>query len=87
MRFIIALAEATPVYEAMRLEEDLGRAGIAAKWWVINSSLYATGTSNQLLKAKAGSEAEWINRGYKHTGGHFAVIKWSAEDVTGYNLL
>ena len=32
---IVTLAEATPVYEAMRLEEDLKRAGIAAKWWII----------------------------------------------------
>ena len=48
---IVTLAETTPVYEAMRLEEDLKRAGIATKWWVINSSLYATKTDNQLLKA------------------------------------
>lgn len=39
---IITHAEATPVYEAMRLEEDLKRASIAAKWWVINSSMYQT---------------------------------------------
>ncbi|MBU3188500.1 ACR3 family arsenite efflux transporter [Clostridium bowmanii] len=36
---IVTLAEATPVYEAMRLEEDLIRAKISTKWWVINSSL------------------------------------------------
>jgi arsenite-transporting ATPase len=35
---IVTLPEATPVYEAMRLEEDLIRAGIHTKWWVINSS-------------------------------------------------
>ncbi|MDF2632157.1 MAG: arsenite-activated ATPase ArsA [Caproiciproducens sp.] len=39
---IVILVEATPVYEALRLEEDLKRAGIAAKWWVINSSLHHT---------------------------------------------
>ncbi len=36
---IITLAETTPVYEAMRLESDLRRAGINSKWWVINASL------------------------------------------------
>jgi arsenite-transporting ATPase len=35
---IVTLAEATPVYEALRLEEDLKRAGIRAGWWIINSS-------------------------------------------------
>ena len=59
---IITLAEATPVYEALRLEEDLKRAGIAAKWWVVNSSLCRTGTTNQLLSAKASNEVEWINK-------------------------
>lgn len=84
---IVTLAETTPVYEAMRLEDDLKRAGIAAKWWVINSSLYATETSNQLLKAKASHEIEWINRVDEHANGNFAVIKWSAEDIKGDKLL
>lgn len=84
---IVTLAEATPVFEAMRLEEDLKRAEIATKWWVINSSLYATETSNQLLKSKASHEVEWINKVDELSHGHFAVIKWSAEDVKGSNLL
>ncbi|HSN66149.1 MAG TPA: arsenical pump-driving ATPase, partial [Fusibacter sp.] len=37
---IVTHAETTPVYEAMRLEQDLHRAGIQSKWWVINASLY-----------------------------------------------
>jgi len=73
---IITLAEATPVYEARRLEEDLKRAGIASKWWIINSSLYQTGTTNRLLAAKASNEIEWINKVDKHTNGYFSVIGW-----------
>lgn len=84
---IVTLAETTPVYEAMRLEEDLKRAGIATKWWIINSSLYATETSNLLLRAKASHEIEWINKADELSHGNFAVIKWSAEDVKGSNLL
>lgn len=53
---IVALAEATPVYEALRLEEDLQRAEIATKWWIINSSLYSSQTSNKLLSAKSKNE-------------------------------
>ncbi|CUX42353.1 arsenical pump-driving ATPase [Clostridium sp. C105KSO13] len=84
---IVTLAETTPVYEAMRLEEDLERAGIAAKWWVINSSLYATETTNQLLKAKASHEIEWINKVDEISDGNFAVIKWSTDEVKGDKLL
>ncbi|WP_312201015.1 arsenical pump-driving ATPase [Anaerospora hongkongensis] len=84
---IITLAEATPVYEALRLEEDLKRAGIATKWWVINASLYRTGTTNCLLAAKASHEIEWINKVNQHANGHFAVIAWSAADIKDELLL
>lgn len=83
---IITLPEATPVYEALRLEEDLNRAGIRAKWWVINSSLYAVHTSNSMLKAKASNEVEWINKVDAHTQGKFAVIQWTADELTGDKL-
>lgn len=84
---IVTLAETTPVFEAMRLEEDLHRAGIHSKWWVINSSLYATDTTNQMLKAKASSEIQWINKVAAHADGNFAVIKWSSEEMKGDKLL
>lgn len=84
---IVTLAETTPVYEAMRLEDDLKRAGIHSKWWVINSSLYATETTNQLLKAKASNEIEWINKVNQHSKGNYTVIKWSADEIKGEKLL
>jgi arsenite-transporting ATPase len=84
---IVTLAETTPVYEAMRLEQDLKRAGILTKWWVINSSLYQTGTTNAMLSAKASNEIEWINKVDAHSNGNFAVIGWSAEDIKGEKLL
>ncbi|SCM83751.1 Arsenical pump-driving ATPase [uncultured Sporomusa sp.] len=83
---ITALAEATPVYEARRLEEDLKRAGIHSKWWVINASLYRSGTTNALLKAKASNEIEWINKVDSHTNGSFALIGWSADELKGEKL-
>lgn len=78
---IITLAEATPVYEALRLEDDLKRADINTKWWVINSSLSLTGTTNALLSAKASNEIEWINKVDTHTDGNFAVIGWKTEEM------
>ncbi len=84
---IVTLPEATPVYEALRLEEDLKRAKIDVGWWIINQSFYKTDTTNELLKAKANSEVEWINKVNRHTDKHFAIVKWHAEQVKGDNLL
>ncbi|KGK87787.1 arsenical pump-driving ATPase [Clostridium sp. HMP27] len=84
---IVTLAEATPVYEAMRLEEDLKRAGIKSKWWIINSSLYAANTTNNILKAKASNEIVWINKVNKISKGNFAVIEWKAEEIKDNKLL
>lgn len=84
---IVTLPEATPVYEALRLEDDLKRAGIAAKWWVVNQSLYGTNTTNPMLTAKASGEVEWLNRIDEHADGKFALISWSAEEIKGDSLL
>lgn len=83
---IVSLPEATPVYEALRLEEDLKRAGISTKWWIINSSLYATHTTNELLKAKAHTEVQWINKVNEISKGKFALIEWKAEEIKGDTL-
>ncbi|NFG58824.1 arsenical pump-driving ATPase [Clostridium botulinum] len=83
---IVTLAETTPVYEAMRLQEDLNRAEIYSNWWVINSSLYATNTSNEILKAKSSNEIRWINKVDKISNGNFAVIKWKPDEIKGDTL-
>ncbi len=84
---IVTLAEATPVYEAMRLEDDLKRAEIATKWWVINASFYQSGTVNPLLSAKAKNEIEWINYVDSHTAGNFAIMPWIADKIDAEKLL
>lgn len=83
---IITLAEDTPVYESMRLEADLERAGIASKWWVINSSMYMADTTNSVLKAKASSEIPWINKVNEISNGNFALIEWKAEEIKDEKL-
>jgi arsenite-transporting ATPase len=83
---IVTLAETTPVHEAMGLQEDLNRAGIYSKWWIINSSFYATNTTNEILKVKASNEIQWINKVNEISDGDFAVIKWIPEEVKGQNL-
>lgn len=83
---IITLPEATPVYEAMRLEDDLIRADIATKWWVINSSMYRAGTTNKMLAAKASNEIEWINKIDERSNGIFALMAWSPDEIEGDKL-
>ena len=84
---IVTLPEATPVYEALRLEDDLKRAQIATKWWVINQSLYKTNITNKMLRVKASNEVEWINKVGEHTNGNFAIISWQPKEVKGEMLL
>ena len=83
---IVTLAEPTPFYESKRLEDDLKRAGIYSKWWIINSSIYKTGSTNKTLQAKANSELEWINKVDERTDGNFTIIPWSSDEIKGSNL-
>ena len=80
---IVSLPEDTPVYEALRLEDDLNRANISANWWVTNSSLYAADIQNDMLKVKAASEVAWINQIDRHTNGNFILVGWKTEEVKG----
>ena len=73
---IVTLPEATPVFEAERLQKDLRRAGIANKWWVVNSCLSLTDTHNAFLRAKAHGEQEWIQRVEKLSDANTALIAW-----------
>ena len=83
---IVTLPEATPFYEAKRLQEDLQRADIFSKWWIINSSYYNIDTTNKILKAKAANEVEWINKIYDVSEGNAALIKWFPDELKGENL-
>ena len=84
---IVTLPEATPVYEAMRLEDDLKRAGLSANWWVINQSFALTDSSNRTLAVKANNEVEWINKVDQHTHGKTVLLPWHPEEVKGDKLL
>ncbi|OIU70644.1 arsenical pump-driving ATPase [Rossellomorea aquimaris] len=84
---IVTLAEATPVMEASRLQEDLKRASIYPEWWVINQNLFQTKTSDPVLKGKAFAEKEWILRVQEQFAEKTAAIPWMEEEKIGYNKL
>lgn len=84
---IVTHAEATPVYEATRLEKDLNRAGLKSKWWVVNATMVSTETTHEVLKAKAMGESVWINKVSEHSKGNCAVVSWHKEILKGELLL
>lgn len=84
---IVTLPETTPFFEAQRLTEDLKRAGISVKWWIVNQSLSFTETSSDFLKSKASGEIQWMNRVREVSNGSFAVIPWKPFEIKGDRLL
>ena len=73
---VVTLPEATPVFEAERLQKDLQRAGITNKWWVINSCLSLNKTVNPFLQAKAQSELMWIEKVNQLSNENTVLIEW-----------
>jgi arsenite-transporting ATPase len=84
---IVTLAEATPVLEASRLQDDLRRASINPQWWVINQSLSGTNTTDPILKGKALEEKEWIQEVNENKAEKCAIIPWLHEEMVGYDML
>ncbi|UPM56148.1 arsenical pump-driving ATPase [Gottfriedia acidiceleris] len=84
---IVTLAEATPVFEANRLKQDLLRASIQPKWWVINQSLYATKTIDPILSGRASSEAQWIKEVQKYSSNNCVIVPWQKHEIKGYEEL
>ncbi len=80
---IVTLPEATPVFEAQRLKEDLERAGICNTWWVVNQCLSLVRTDNPILAARAAAEKEWLRRVGEISGGHIAAIGWKKDVSVG----
>lgn len=84
---IVTLAEATPVLEASRLQNDLRRASIHPKWWVINQCLSSSGTNDPILKGKAIAEKKWIQEVNEKLSGKCAIIPWLPEEAGDDSLL
>lgn len=74
---IVTLPEPTPVFEAERLQQDLERAGIQNKWWVVNACFSLVNTQNPFLQSKAKSELKWIKKINKLSNNNAALIKWA----------
>lgn len=83
---MVTLPENTPVFESLRLRDDLDRAGIAHTWWIVNQSMLSSGTTNEILLARAQSETTWIDKVAEVSDNHFAVVEWSSMELKGKAL-
>lgn len=83
---ITTLAEATPVFEAGRLQTDLRRAGIEPMGWIVNQSFAATATQDPILAHKAEAEQYWLKE-VSRLSQQMAVVAWQPEEVSGYQHL
>lgn len=79
---IITLPEATPVFEATRLHNDLKRAGINNKWWVVNQCFSTSETTNPILMARANSENQWLKKVKTISSDNFVMIAWQSDSET-----
>jgi arsenite-transporting ATPase len=77
---LVTLPEPTPVHEAMRLRDDLKRAGIVPFGWVVNRSLALTGVTEPILAGKAAKEIEPL-REIMALGEPFTILPWVAQPV------
>jgi len=76
---MVTLPEATPVYESLRLSEDLDRTKILHDWWIVNQSMVGIETNNPFLKARSENELNWIEKVDQVSKGKFAVENWNME--------
>lgn len=83
---IVSLAEATPYYEAERLEQDLMRAEIYTKWWLVNNSLAKYEELSTFLTSKKNNEINWINKIAENENRNVAVINWNRNGINKNTL-
>jgi arsenite-transporting ATPase len=83
---IVTLPEATPVHEAMRLQEDLRRARIEPFAWVVNQSFALSKSNDPLLQQRAQNEIPFINE-VKALSTKAALVAWTEQEPVGQMAL
>jgi len=84
---VVTLAEATPVHEAERLQDDLRRAGIEPFAWVIEQSLLASGTTDPVLAERGRCERPWVQQVMTTDARRCALLAWQAQPPVGAQAL
>ena len=84
---LVTLPEATPVHEAAALQDDLRRAGIEPFAWIINQSLWQSGSCDALLRGREQSEERYLHEVAETHAGRVAWLPWQAEEPIGPQAL
>ncbi|MCE7791663.1 arsenical pump-driving ATPase [Salipaludibacillus sp. CUR1] len=84
---LVTLPEATPVFEASRLQNDLLRAGIKPAWWIINQSFQATETTDPVLKGRSFAEQQWIEKVKNELSPQTVIVPWQSDQMIGLEKL
>ena len=83
---IVTLAEATPVSEARRLQDDLERAGIEPYAWVINQSFALVDTEDPVLRQRGAQETRHIESVKREHASRTASVPWLPVSPVGEGL-
>jgi arsenite-transporting ATPase len=84
---LVTLAETTPVSQASALQEDLRRAHIEPYAWIINKSLLAAGTRDELLQLRLLGEQKQIDRVRGAMATRVFFLPWQANPQVGLAAL
>lgn len=80
---LITVPEATPVHEAADLQEDLRRAGIEPFAWIINQSLFHSGSCDPLLQRREEAERRYLLEVVENHAVRTAWLPWQPEEPIG----
>ncbi len=75
--------EATPVHEAVKLQQDLLRAGIRPFAWVINQSFANNGFRDPVLVERGLRELPYIQEVETQFASRMALVPWKSEALAG----
>ncbi|MDR3510181.1 MAG: arsenical pump-driving ATPase [Caulobacteraceae bacterium] len=84
---LVTLAETTPVSQASALQDDLRRAHIEPYAWIINKSLLAAGTRDELLQQRLLGEQKQIDRVRGAMAMRLFFLPWQANAPVGLAAL
>ena len=80
---IVTLAEATPVHEAAKLQDDLKRAGIIPFAWMVNQCLTPLSVTDPVLVSRKAHEARYLHEVTDQLAARTVVIPWQIEPPVG----
>jgi arsenite-transporting ATPase len=84
---LVTLAEATPVHEAAKLQQDLERAGIRPFAWVINQALTPLEVTDPVLRSRQAEEAIYIDEVVVEHADRVAMVPWQIQAPVGVERL